>query len=311
MSRFHRIAVLMGGWSAERPVSLASGVPIAAALREKGFEVTEIDAPKDPAALIAALTPKPDAVFNALHGTGGEDGRVQAILDLLEIPYTHSGVLASALAMNKPAAKRVFAAEGLRVPGGAVYSKAEVLAGDVIPRPYVVKPPAEGSSFGVQIVRAGDNGPAVADWGFGDEVLVEPYIAGRELTVAVVDDPETGEARALGAIEIRHAHGFFDYEAKYKGGEAEHIMPPDVPESVLAELYDMGVRAHKALGCRGVSRSDFRYDDTQGSPGTVWLLETNTQPGMTPTSLVPDAARSRGISFADLVVSLVEQARWG
>ena len=311
MSRFHRIAVLMGGWSAERPVSLASGVPIAAALREKGFEVTEIDAPKDPAALIAALTPKPDAVFNALHGTGGEDGRVQAILDLLEIPYTHSGVLASALAMNKPAAKRVFAAEGLRVPGGAVYSKTEVLAGDVMPRPYVVKPPAEGSSFGVQIVRAGDNGPAVADWGFGEEVLVEPYIAGRELTVAVMDDPKTGEPYALGAIEIVHAHGFFDYEAKYKGGEAEHIMPPDVPADVLTELYDMGVRAHKALGCRGVSRSDFRYDDTQGAPGTVWLLETNTQPGMTPTSLVPDAARSRGISFADLVVSLVEQARWG
>lgn len=311
MSRFRRIAVLMGGWSAERPVSLASGVPIAAALREKGYEVTEIDAPKDPAALIAALTPKPDAVFNALHGQGGEDGRVQAILDLLEIPYTHSGLLASALAMDKPAAKRIFAAEGLRVPGGAVYSKAEVLAGDVIPRPYVVKPPAEGSSFGVQVVRPGDNGPAVADWGFGEEVLVEPYIAGRELTVAVMDDPVTGEARALGAIEIVHAHGFFDYEAKYKGGEAEHIMPPNVPAEVLNELYDMGVRAHKALGCRGVSRSDFRYDDTQGTPGTVWLLETNTQPGMTPTSLVPDAARSQGIAFPDLVAMMVEQARWG
>ncbi len=311
MSAPRHIAVLMGGWSAERPVSLASGAAVAAALREAGFAVTEIDVSRDPAALIAALTPKPDAVFNALHGTGGEDGTVQALLDLLQIAYTHSGVLASAIAMNKPVAKKLFAGEGLRVPGGGLFSKAEVLAGDVLPRPYVVKPPAEGSSFGVQIVRVGDNGPALAEWGFGDQVLVEPYIAGRELTVAVMDDPETGQPRALGAIEIVHAHGFFDYEAKYKGGEAEHIMPPDVPGVVLDELYDVAVRAHQALGCRGVSRSDFRYDDTQGAPGTVWLLETNTQPGMTPTSLVPDAARSQGISFVELVTIMVEQARWG
>ncbi|MFY8106706.1 MAG: D-alanine--D-alanine ligase [Elstera sp.] len=311
MSAPRHIAVLMGGWSAERPVSLTSGAAVAAALREAGFTVSEIDVSRDPTALIAALTPKPDAVFNALHGTGGEDGTVQALLDLLQIPYTHSGVLASALAMSKPVAKKLFAAEGLRVPGGTLFAKADVLAGDVMPRPYVVKPPAEGSSFGVQIVRPGDNGPAIAEWGFGDSVLVEPYIAGRELTVAVMDDAATGQPRALGAIEIVHAHGFFDYEAKYKGGEAEHIMPPNVPGVVLDELYDMAVRAHQVLGCRGVSRSDFRYDDTQGSPGTVWLLETNTQPGMTPTSLVPDAARSQGISFVELVTIMVEQARWG
>ncbi|MFD2263574.1 D-alanine--D-alanine ligase [Lacibacterium aquatile] len=304
------VAVLMGGWSVERPVSLTSGKACADALESKGYKVTRIDVTRDLGALLAALTPRPDVVFNALHGKGGEDGTIQGVLDILKIPYTHSGLRASAAAMDKPTAKAIFAAAGIRVPGGRVYAKHEVLAGDVIPRPYVIKPPAEGSSFGVQIVREGDNGPAVADWGFGDEVLVEPYIAGREMTVAVIDEPGKG-ARALGSIDIRHEHGFFDYEVKYTGGQAEHVMPPVMDPNALAEMESMAVAAHVALGCRGISRSDFRYDDTAGEPGMVYLLEVNTQPGMTPTSLVPDAAKSQGISFPDLVSWMVEAARWG
>jgi D-alanine-D-alanine ligase len=291
-------------------VSLVSGAACADALEEKGYRVSRIDVTHDLSALVAALTPKPDVVFNALHGKGGEDGTVQAVLDLLQIPYTHSGMRASANAMDKPTAKRIFAAAGLRVPGGGIFSKQQVLAGDVLPRPYVIKPPAEGSSFGVQIVREGDNGPMVADWPFGEMVLVEPFIAGREMTVAVMDEPGQG-ARALGAIEIRHDHGYFDYEVKYTGGAAEHLMPPPMHPDALAEMEAMAVAAHRALGCRGISRADFRYDDTAGEPGQVYLLEVNTQPGMTPASLVPDAARSKGMSFPDLVAWMVEAARWG
>lgn len=304
------VAVLMGGWSVERPVSLTSGTACADALESKGYRVTRVDVSRDLGALMAALTPRPDVIFNALHGKGGEDGTVQGLLDILQIPYTHSGLRASANAMDKPTAKAIFAAAGLRVPGGGIYTKAAVLAGDVIPRPYIIKPPAEGSSFGVQLVREGDNGPAVADWGFGEEVLVEPYIAGREMTVAVIDEPGTGP-RALGGIEIRHAHGYFDYEVKYTGGAAEHLMPPPMHPQALAEMEQMAVAAHVALGCRGISRADFRYDDTAGEPGVVYLLEVNTQPGMTPVSLVPDAARSQGMDFPDLVAWMVEAARWG
>lgn len=303
------VAVLMGGWSVERPVSLTSGREVAQALESKGYRVTRIDVERDIAKIAAALTPRPDAVFNALHGKGGEDGSVQALLDMLEIPYTHSGVAASALAMNKPLAKRLFAAAGLPVAPGRVVSKAEILAGDPMPRPYVVKPPAEGSSFGVAIVRAGDNhSPFEDSWPYGEEVLVERYIAGRELTVAVMDDPVEG-ARALGAIEIRHQHGFFDYAAKYSDGQAQHLMPPPIHPRALERALEIAVAAHQVLGCRGISRADLRYDDTQGEPGELALLEVNTQPGMTPVSLVPDIAASRGMSFADLVSWMVEQAR--
>jgi D-alanine-D-alanine ligase len=306
-----KIAVLMGGTSVEREVSLKSGEEVAKALRSKGYEVAEIDVTQDVPALVQALSPKPDAVFNALHGRSGEDGSIQGLLDLMQIPYTHSGVLASALAMDKPFAKRLFETAGLRCPQGTVATRDAVLAGDVLPRPYVIKPPAEGSSFGVYLVRAGDNGaPFDGDpWPYGEEVLVERYIPGRELTVAVRG--EAAQAHAMGAIEIRYGTSFFDFKAKYSDGQAEHLMPPPIHKSAYDELLAMAENAHRTLGCRGISRADFRYDDTDGEPGTLYLLEVNTQPGMTPISLVPDIARSIGITYADLVSGMVEEARWG
>ncbi len=310
------VAVLMGGWSSERPVSLRSGAAVADALASKGYRVTRIDVTRNLPALVAALVPsdpaqRPDTVFNALHGKGGEDGTIPGLLNILGLPYTHSGLEASALAMNKQRAKQIFAACGLRCPQGGIFTRDQVLAGDVMPRPYVIKPPAEGSSFGVHIVRAGDNGPAflAADWPYGEEVLVERFIPGREMTVAVIDDPASGGARALGSIEIVFRQGFFDYEAKYSDQGAEHVMPPRMHPDALAEMEAMAVAAHKALGCRGVTRADFRYDDTGGEPGIPYLLEVNTHPGMTSVSLVPDAARSQGISFPDLVAWMVEHAR--
>jgi D-alanine-D-alanine ligase len=311
MSGAKHIAVLMGGTSVEREVSLRSGDEVAKALREKGYRVTAIDVTADLTALIAALTPPPDAVFNALHGRGGEDGTIQGLLDLMQIPYTHSGLLASALAMDKPIAKRLFENAGLRCPKGVVARREAVLAGDVLPRPYVIKPPAEGSSFGVHLVREGDNANALAGdaWPYGDEVLVEPFIPGRELTAAVRGAGE--QARAIGAIEIRYGTSFFDFQAKYSDGGAEHLMPPPIHASAYEQLLSMAETAHRTLGCRGISRSDFRYDDTRGEPGTLYLLEVNTQPGMTPISLVPDIARSIGISYGDLVAGMVEEARWG
>jgi D-alanine-D-alanine ligase len=296
-----RVAVLRGGWSAEREVSLSTGHGCAEALREKGYDVVEIDPPRDPAALVALLTPRPDVVFNALHGRGGEDGHIQALLNLMGIPYTHSGLLASAVAMDKPMAKAVFAAAGLPVVEGRVATREEILARTVMAAPYVVKPANEGSSVGVIIVRAGENRAIEADE-LKDTMLVERFIPGRELTVAVMGE------RALGVIEIVARGTWYDYEAKYSAGGSAHICPADLPPAIYAEAERIAVAAHKALGCRGVSRADFRYDDTAGQPGGLYLLEVNTQPGMTSTSLVPDAAKAAGISYAELCAWMVEGA---
>lgn len=306
MSR--RIAVLMGGLSAEREVSLNSGRACAKALREKGYAVTEIDVSRDLAKLVQALTPQPDVVFNALHGRWGEDGCIQGLLELLQIPYTHSGVLASALAMDKQMAKTVVAIAGVTSPQGLIIKGKELGAGDPIPRPYVVKPVREGSSVGVRIVRAGDNQPPISVHGWQPEqdLLVEPYIAGRELTVSVMGD------RPLAVTEIRPVgEGFYDYDAKYSHDAkvaALHVLPAEVPPAIYDQAMGAALAAHKALGCRGVSRSDFRYDDTGGEPGRLFYLETNTQPGMTSTSLVPEQARYTGMSFPDLCAWMVENA---
>jgi len=303
-----RVAVLMGGWSAEREVSLVSGAACAAALRDAGYDVSEIDVTRDVGALLDALTPLPDAVFNALHGRWGEDGNVQGLLNMLDVPYTHSGLLASALAMDKAAARDVFAAAGLPVAEGVVAARDEVLAGDVLPRPYVVKPVNEGSSVGVRIVFEGDNFLGVEDWPYGAEVLVERYVPGRELTVGVMG-PNGGAARALAVTEIRPNNGFYDYTAKYTEGRADHLIPAPVEAEVSDAALRYAVTAHEALGCRGVSRADFRYDDTAGGgPEGLIVLEVNTQPGMTPLSLVPEQAAHIGMPFGELVVWLVEHA---
>jgi D-alanine-D-alanine ligase len=298
------VAVLMGGWSAEREVSLASGKACAEALRMAGFEVTIIDADRAIAATLSEL--RPDVAFNALHGKWGEDGTVQGVLETLQIPYTHSGVLASALAMDKPTARRLFAQAGLACAEGRVCTRAEVTSGHVMAPPYVIKPLNEGSSVGVEIVFEGDNVPLARDWPFGDRVLVERYIPGREVQVAVMGD------RALGAIEIRPKGRFYDYEAKYTEGKAEHLMPAPIGEKAYAEALRIGAAAHAALGCRGVTRTDLRYDDTfaasRGASGRFVVLEVNTQPGMTPLSLVPEIAQHTGIGFGELVSWMVEDA---
>jgi len=306
-----RVAVLMGGWSCERPVSLTSGGACADALEAKGYQVDRIDVTDDLPALIARLTPRPDAVFNALHGKGGEDGAIQGVLDMLRIPYTHSGRMASALAMDKPSAKLVFAEAGLRCAPGRLVGRAEMLAGDPMPRPYVVKPPAEGSSMGVRIVREHDNQAAFdeADWPFGEQVLVERFIPGRELTVGVIE--LGGAPQALGVTEIRPLGKFFDYTSKYTAHQAEHLVPAPIHAAAYAEAQRIAEQAHRALGCRGVTRADLRYDDTAGEPGELYLLEVNTQPGMTPLSLVPEQAAARGISFGDLVAWMVDNAAHG
>ncbi|MBX6320553.1 MAG: D-alanine--D-alanine ligase [Rhodospirillaceae bacterium] len=300
-----RVAVLMGGSSPEREVSLTSGRAVAGALREAGYAVREIDVGRDVAALVRALDPAPDAVFNALHGRYGEDGTVQGVLELLGIPYTHSGVLASALAMDKPMAKRLFAAAGIRCPHCVVVYRAAFDAGDPMDRPYVVKPTNQGSSVGVRIVRDGENANPLAEWPFGERVLVERYIAGRELTVAVMGD------RPLAVTELRPRSGFYDYDAKYTDGRTDHLVPAPVPEAVRREAMRMALLAHQTLGCRGVSRADFRYDDTDGADGPerLYLLEVNTQPGMTALSLVPEQAAHQGITFPQLVAWMVENAR--
>jgi D-alanine-D-alanine ligase len=299
-----RVAVLMGGRSAEREVSLVTGRECAEGLRQKGYDVLPIEIGHDLDDLLRALQPRPDAVFNALHGRFGEDGRVQGLLDLLGIPYTHSGLLASALAMDKPLAKQVFATVGLRCPEGKIVAVESLLKSDPLPRPYVAKPAAEGSSVGVRIVKAGDNLPPLGseNWSFGPQVLVERYIPGRELTVAIMG----GEALAV--TELRPHAGFYDYEAKYTAGKTDHLIPAPVSRMIAEAAKSMAVAAHRALGCRGVSRCDFRYDDTQPGLDGLYLLEINTQPGMTPLSLVPEQAAYRGISFPDLVGWMVENA---
>jgi D-alanine-D-alanine ligase len=300
-----RVAVMMGGPSAEREVSLVSGRECAKGLKDAGYDVYTIDVGHDVKALVSALDPKPDVVFNALHGRFGEDGCVQGVLNFLSIPYTHSGLLASALAMDKPMAKRVFAAAGLRCPEGVVTDIQAVETGDPMARPYVVKPANEGSSVGVRIVRSGDNRPVrAADWRYDPRVVVERFVPGRELTVAVMGD------RPLAVTELRTGLPFYDYEAKYTAGKTEHLIPAPVSKPVYDEALRMAKLAHEALGCRGVSRSDFRYDDTgKGGIDQLYLLEVNTQPGMTPLSLAPEQAQYLGISFSELVSWMVENAR--
>jgi D-alanine-D-alanine ligase len=300
-----RVVVLYGGISAEREVSLSTGIQVIAALREAGFNVDPVDAGQDLGAVIAALTPKPDAVFNALHGRFGEDGAIQGVLDWLGIPYTHSGVRASALAMDKQAAKALFVSAGLPVASGRMVSIEELEAGDPMPLPYVVKPVNEGSSVGVTFVRGGDNRRAqiARSWTFGSAALVEEYIPGRELTVGVLDD------RALAVTEIRAVAGsFYDYESKYADGGSRHIIPAGIHPEAYARAMEVAVGAHRALGCRGATRCDFRYDDTAGEPGRLVLLEINTQPGLTPTSLLPEQAAYRGMSFSKLCAWMVENA---
>jgi D-alanine-D-alanine ligase len=298
------VALLMGGWSPEREVSLSSGRECAKALADHGYRVKAIDVGRDLPALLCALDPRPEVIFNALHGVGGEDGTLQAVFEMLAIPYTHSGVLASALAMHKPTAKAIFRAAGLPVAEGVVACPEDLARHDPLPAPFVVKPSNQGSSVGVRIVRVGDNSwrEDVLGWRFGREILVERFVPGRELTVAVMGN------RALGVCEIVPRGSFYDYTAKYAQGGSDHLVPAPVPVLVYDQALDIALRAHRALGCRGVSRADLRYDDTPQGDGGLYLLEVNTQPGMTPTSLVPDIARHAGIGFDQLVVWMVENA---
>ncbi len=300
-----RVAVLYGGISAEREVSLSTGLQVSPALREAGFDVIPIEVDEDIAAVIAALTPRPDAVFNALHGRFGEDGAIQGVLDWLAIPYTHSGVRASALAMDKVAAKAIFASAGLPVARGRLVTPDELVLSDPLPLPYVVKPVGEGSSVGVEIIRHGDNRRTeiARAWRYGRTALVEEYIPGRELTVGVMGD------RALAVTEIvAEAGTFYDYESKYADGGSRHIIPARVHPGMYDRALSMALAAHRALGCRGATRCDFRYDDTLGEPGRLVLLEINTQPGLTPTSLLPEQAAHHGVSFTQLCAWMVENA---
>ena len=292
-----KVAVLMGGPSAEREVSPSSGRECAKALREAGYEVIEVDCGPDLAARLSDI--KPDVAFNALHGRWGEDGCVQGLLEWLRIPYTHSGVLASALAMDKQKAKEVYAAAGLPIVQSRLACREEVEAHHVLPPPYVVKPNNEGSSVGVYIVHPGSNAPRLAET-MPEVVMVETYAPGREMTVAVMGD------RALCLTDII-TEGWYDYTAKYSTGGSRHVLPAQVPQEITDACMDYALRAHKALGCRGVSRTDFRWDEARGLAGLI-LLETNTQPGMTPTSLAPEQAAYCGISFPDLCRWMVEDA---
>jgi len=293
-----KVAVLMGGPSAEREVSLSSGRECAAALRAEGFDVVEVDAGPDLARRLAEIAP--DVAFNALHGRWGEDGCVQGMLEWMRIPYTHSGVLASALAMDKERSKAAFRAEGLPVMDSRLACKAEVEARHVLPPPYVVKPNNEGSSVGVYIVAEGANAPPKLGEAMPEVVMVEAYAPGRELTTTVMGD------RALAVTDIL-TEGWYDYDAKYTPGGSRHVIPAEIPAEVEAACLDHALRAHRCLGCRGVSRTDFRWDESRGLAGLV-LLETNTQPGMTPTSLVPEQAAYVGISFGALCRWMVEDA---
>ena len=291
------VAVLMGGPSSEREVSLSSGRGCAAALRDAGYRVTELDAGPDLAPRLSEISP--DVVFNALHGRGGEDGVVQGVLEWLRLPYTHSGVLASALAMDKTRTKDVYRAHGLPVAESRIVARDAVAAGHVMPPPYVVKPNAEGSSVGIYIVAEGDAPPVLADT-MPETVMVEAYVPGRELTCTVLGDA------ALTVTEIV-TEGWYDYEAKYADGGSRHVCPAALPADVFAACQDHALRAHRALGCRSVSRTDFRWDEARGVDG-LFLLETNTQPGMTPTSLTPEQAAAAGMTFAQLCARLVEDA---
>jgi D-alanine-D-alanine ligase len=295
------VAVLMGGPSPEREVSLVSGKACADALERVGAKVSRVDAGRDIAEVLTKL--KPDVCFNALHGEWGEDGCVQGVLETLGLPYTHSGVLASALAMDKAKSKAVLAAAGAVVPGGGLYNRHEAARDHVMAPPYVVKPNAQGSSVGVFLVFEGANTPpqelTAPSWTFGEEVMIEPYIPGKELAVAVMGD------RALTVTEIVPRTGFYDYDAKYGEGGSAHVVPAEMPAAAFDRALRMAELAHAALGCQGVTRSDFRYDDVND---VLVLLEVNTQPGMTPTSLVPEQAAHTGVSFDELVLWITEDA---
>jgi len=299
-----KVAVLYGGTSSERPVSLVSGEAAISALREKGHDVTPVDVGPDLAVTIQALRAvAPDVVFNALHGPKGEDGAIQGVLEWLNLPYTHSGIRASAVAMDKGATRILLAAAGLPVAEGRVVTVAELAEDDPLPAPYVIKPVAEGSSVGVEIIRAGDNRRAeiARTWRFGKEALAESFIPGRELTAGVMGD------RALAVTDILPAEtaAFYDFEAKYKAGGSHHVVPADLPADVTERALDYALRAHQTLGCAGASRTDFRYDD---ETDTLIILEVNTQPGMTPTSLLPEQAAYCGISYPDLCDWMVQEA---
>ncbi|SDX37724.1 D-alanine--D-alanine ligase [Litoreibacter albidus] len=293
-----KVVVLMGGPSAEREVSLSSGRDCATALRETGYDVAELDAGPDLAARLSEI--KPDVVFNALHGRWGEDGCVQGLLEWMRIPYTHSGVLASAVAMDKERTKQIYREAGLPAAYSVLASKADVMAAHVIPAPYVVKPYNEGSSVGVYLVEEGAATPPLLSDDMPDTVMVETFAPGRELTTSVVGD------RALVVTDIL-TDGWYDYDAKYVEGGSRHVVPADIPEDITALCLDYALRAHNALGCRGVSRTDFRWDESKGAAGLI-LLETNTQPGMTPTSLTPEQAQKSGMSMAELCKWMVEDA---
>ena len=309
LDRNLHIVVLMGGWSAERLVSLMSGKGVAQALRERGFErITELDMDREVASRLYDL--EPDVVFNALHGTPGEDGTVQGMLDLMGIPYTHSGCATSAIAIDKELTKAVLVPHGVRMPAGKVVDSETLYEGDPLPRPYVLKPVNEGSSVGVAIVTEGGNmgnpigRQARGPWQEFPSLLVEPFVRGKELTVAVLG------GKPLCVTELKPHNDFYDFEAKYTDGVTEHVCPADVPADIAASMMEIAARSHALLGCKGASRSDFRWDDDLGEAG-IFLLEVNTQPGMTPLSLVPEQAKQCGISYGELVEKLVEEALTG
>ena len=300
------VVVLMGGWSSEREVSLTSGKGVADALRERGWSnVTELDMDREVARRLAEL--KPDVIFNALHGTPGEDGTVQGMMDLMGLKYTHSGLETSVIAIDKELTKMVLVPHGVRMPDGKVVESESLYQADPMTRPYVLKPVNEGSSVGVAIVTADGNygNPIGRDvegpWKHFDSLLAEPFIKGRELTVAVLGD------EAMAVTELKPKAGFYDYDAKYTDGLTVHVCPAEVPDDIAQSMMDMAAKAHRLLGCKGASRSDFRWDDEQGEAG-IYLLEVNTQPGMTPLSLVPEQARHRGIPYGELVERLIEEA---
>ncbi|MEH3048626.1 D-alanine--D-alanine ligase [Sphingomonas adhaesiva] len=303
------IVVLMGGWSAEREVSLSSGSGIADALESLGHRVTRLDMGRDVAARLVEAAP--DLVFNALHGTPGEDGSVQGLMDLMGVRYTHSGLATSVVAIDKVLTKQVLVPADVPMPGGRIVASEEVFAGDPLPRPYVLKPVNEGSSVGVAIVTEGGNygqpigRDTAGPWQEFAELLAEPYVRGRELTTAVLE--EADGPRALGVTELRPKSGWYDYDAKYTDGMTDHLFPAPIPDEIAEACRALAVQAHRVLGCRGCSRTDFRWDDERGADG-LFVLEVNTQPGMTPLSLVPEQARHTGMSYPQLVQAIVDAA---
>lgn len=309
LERKLHVAVLMGGWANERPVSLMSGEGVAKALEERGHRVTRIDMDRQVAARLAEAAP--DVVFNALHGVPGEDGTVQGLMDLMGVPYTHSGLATSVIAIDKQLTKNALVPHGIPMPGGRIVKSEELFERDPLPRPYVLKPVNEGSSVGVAIVTDSSNyanpiaRDAVGPWQEFAELLAEPYIKGREMTAAVVDFKDG--PRALAVTELKPKSGFYDFDAKYTDGMTEHVCPAELPEHIRDLCLDYALRAHKLLGCRGCSRTDFRWDEEQGENG-LFVLETNTQPGMTPLSLVPEQARHLGMDYGELVETIIAAA---